>query len=210
MALALPPFVLPGDVLGLISQYSAGAGAYADGPSGHIRASLAGSPRLEQGGATLSVQRGGGGAGAGAVAVPEVGQLVLARVLRISPLAAHCEVVLCEGKPTGAFSGVLLREHVTPGGAADAPPMEDCVRPGDVVQAVVASLGDARSFFLSTAPLHCGVVAAKAEVSGLPLRAVDYKLMEDAGGARERRKVARVEDLAEGAGAGAGGGATAV
>ena len=197
MALALPPFVLPGDVLGLISQYSAGAGAYADGPSGHIRASLAGSPRLEQGGATLSVQR--GGAGASAAAVPEVGQLVLARVLRISPLAAHCEVVLCEGKPTSAFSGVLLREHVTPGGAADAPPMEDCVRPGDVVQAVVASLGDARSFFLSTAPLHCGVVAAKAEVSGLPLRAVDYKLMEDAGGARERRKVARVEDPAEGA-----------
>lgn len=192
MALALPPFVLPGDVLGLISQYSAGAGAYADGPSGHIRASLAGSPRLE-GGATLSVQRGGAGPSA---AVPEVGQLVLARVLRISPLAAHCEVVLCEGKATSAFSGVLLREHVTPGGAADAPPMEDCVRPGDVVQAVVASLGDARSFFLSTAPLHCGVVAAKAEVSGLPLRAVDYKLMEDAGGARERRKVARVEDPA--------------
>lgn len=195
MALSLPPFVLPGDALGPAPQFSAGAGAYVDADSGQVRASLAGSPRVDPargggGGGALSVSRGGASSSA---VVPEVGQLVLARVLRISPLCAHCEVLLCEGKPTSAFSGVLLREHVTPGGAADAPPMEDCVRPGDVLQAVVASLGDARSFFLSTAPLHCGVVAAKAEASGLPLRAVDFKEMEDAGGARERRKVARVE-----------------
>ena len=183
--------MLPGDALGPASQFSAGAGAYVDG--GTVRASLAGTPRVGGGGAVLSVCRGDAGPSA---VVPEVGQLVLARVLRISPLCAHCEVLLCEGKPTSAFSGVLLREHATPGGAADAPPMEDCARPGDVLQAVVASLGDARSFFLSTAPLHCGVVAAKAEVSGLPLRALSAREMEDASGAREKRKVARVEAAA--------------
>ena len=192
MSLTLPPFVLPGDALGPAPLFTAGAGAYVDTSAGVVRASLAGAPRLAA--QALSVARGDGGPSA---VVPEVGQLVLARVLRISPLCAHCEVLQCEGTPTSAFSGVLMREHVTPGGAADAPPMEDCVRPGDVLQAVVASLGDARSFFLSTAPPHCGVVAAKAEVSGLPLRAEDFREMSDAGGARERRKVARVQAGAE-------------
>ena len=200
--LSLPPRCLPGDALGPLSRSAPGAGTYADPASGQVRASLAGAPREDPGASPalplLTVARASpAGAAPPTSAVPEVGQLVLARVLRIAPLCAHCEVLLCEGKPTYAFSGVLLREHATQGGAADAPRMEELVRPGDVVQAVVASLGDARSFFLSTAPVHCGVVAARAEASGLPLRAVSFREMEDAGGARERRKVARLEAAEE-------------
>jgi exosome complex component CSL4 len=43
--------------------------------------------------------------------------------------------------------------------------MVDCFRPGDVVRAEVLSLGDARSFYLTTAQNDLGVVYAKS-VSG--------------------------------------------
>ena len=41
-------------------------------------------------------------------------------------------------------------------------------RPGDLVRAQVVSLGDSRSYFLSTARNDCGVVYAKS-TSGEPL-----------------------------------------
>jgi exosome complex component CSL4 len=43
--------------------------------------------------------------------------------------------------------------------------MVECFRPGDVVRAEVLSLGDARSFYLTTAQNDLGVVYAKS-VSG--------------------------------------------
>jgi exosome complex component CSL4 len=40
--------------------------------------------------------------------------------------------------------------------------MHECFRPGDVVRAEVLSLGDSRSFFLTTAKNELGVVYAKS------------------------------------------------
>ena len=132
---------LPGDVLGRVSE------GLAPGPGTHvreglIRASLCGRP-LTQGGEVRVAQASRSLASASAL-VPEVGQLVLARVLRIAPLLAHCELLLCEGRPTAPYSGVVRREHIREG-EVDALRMEECFVPGDIVQAVVASLGDARS-----------------------------------------------------------------
>jgi exosome complex RNA-binding protein Csl4 len=44
--------------------------------------------------------------------------------------------------------------------------MYDCFRPGDIVLADVLSLGDARSYFLSTAKNELGVVHAKSLAGG--------------------------------------------
>ena len=44
----------------------------------------------------------------------------------------------------------------------------DCFRPGDLVKAEVVSLGDARSYFLSTSKNELGVVYAKSAASGVP------------------------------------------
>lgn len=40
--------------------------------------------------------------------------------------------------------------------------MYDCFHPGDIVRAEVLSLGDARSYYLSTAKNELGVVYAKS------------------------------------------------
>lgn len=44
--------------------------------------------------------------------------------------------------------------------------MYDCFRPGDVVRAKVLSLGDARSYYLTTADNTLGVVHAKSLAGG--------------------------------------------
>lgn len=63
-------------------------------------------------------------------------------------------------------------------------------RPGDLVQARVLSLGDARSYFLSTAERHLGVLYA-VSADGRPMQAVAWDTMRDTlTGDEERRKVA--------------------
>lgn len=181
-------FVLPGDILTSTVPGSClgGVGTYVSS-TGVLRASLSGE-RVEEGG-VVSVRH---SQQSRTTLVPEVGQLVLARVLRISPLMTHCELLLCEGKPTAPYSGVVRREYVREG-EVDTVRMEECFLPGDIIQAVVASLGDARSFLLTTTQLHCGVVSAKAQVSGGNLVAVSSTEMEcTQSGAREKRKVAKI------------------
>ena len=70
--------------------------------------------------------------------------------------------------------------------------MELCFQPGDVVRALVASLGDARSYFLSTARDDLGVVVARAE-DGTPLVPQDAVTMRNPlTGLTEGRKVAKL------------------
>jgi exosome complex component CSL4 len=44
--------------------------------------------------------------------------------------------------------------------------MFNCFRPGDIVRAEVISLGDSRSYYLSTAKNELGVVYAKSLAGG--------------------------------------------
>ena len=77
-------------------------------------------------------------------------------------------------------------------GPVDTVRIEDAFAPGDLVVAVVASLGDAASFFLSTAAPSCGVVAARS-AAGAPLAPLNAGEMTTADGDVERRKVARLD-----------------
>ena len=66
-------------------------------------------------------------------------------------------------------------------------------RPGDVVRAEVVSLGDRRSYYLSTARVELGVVHATAAGTGTPLVPISWQEMQDpTTRAREFRKVAKV------------------
>ena len=72
--------------------------------------------------------------------------------------------------------------------------IEACFKPGDLVRALVASLGDARSYFLSTARADLGVITARAD-DGTELvpHALDA-MLNPRTGATEDRKVARLVD----------------
>jgi exosome complex component CSL4 len=144
-----------------------------------------------------------------AVVVPEVGDSVLARVTRITPLAAMCEILVCRGLTLPVpFSGMLRKEHVR-ASEIDAVRMDECYRPGDLVAAACASLGagGSNAYLLSTTDVSHGVVYARSEATGNVLRAASFEAMEDpVTGAREKRKVAKVAGgVGGGGGEGTGG-----
>lgn len=69
--------------------------------------------------------------------------------------------------------------------------MNESFRVGDVVRAVVISLGDERSYYISTAGNEFGVVVARSE-AGNPLVPVSWREMRDViTGKGETRKVAK-------------------
>jgi exosome complex component CSL4 len=183
--------VLPGEVVGVVGARKAGVGTYES--DGTIRASVAGL-RVDLAGseageaATVCVQR----VRDSAVIAPRVGDEVLARVTRITRRAADADILGARGRALREpYRAVLRRENVR-ATDVDRVKVEDSVRPGDVIRAVVASLGDARSLALSTAGSpYYGVVFATA-ADGTPLRPVsDQEMEHPVTGVRERRKAAK-------------------
>eukprot|EP00877_Chromochloris_zofingiensis_P001488 jgi/Chrzof1/1133/Cz01g41130.t1 len=70
--------------------------------------------------------------------------------------------------------------------------MYDCFHPGDIVRAEVLSLGDARSYYLSTAKNELGVVYAKSP-AGVPMVPISWQQMQcPQTKAVEKRKVAKL------------------
>lgn len=191
--------VVPGDLLGTAEQFECGPGTYLN--NGHITSSLLGVRSIVPASSTDGAAAGksivlvsrGHGIQESAGAVPEVGSIVVARVLRITNLQAHCEILICDGRTLQSpFTAVLRKEHVRET-EIDKVRVDEICRPPDLIQAIVVSLGDSRSYFLSTAPVEHGVVYAKSE-NGNVMRPVSWNEMEDpATGRREKRKVAKLD-----------------
>jgi hypothetical protein len=68
----------------------------------------------------------------------------------------------------------------------------DAFRPGDVVRAAVLSLGDARSYFLTTAANELGVVHATSLAGNVMVPASWEAMVDPVTQCQEKRKVARV------------------
>ncbi|KAI8804304.1 hypothetical protein BJ742DRAFT_825647 [Cladochytrium replicatum] len=93
-------------------------------------------------------------------AVPEIGSIVTGRVLRINPTQATLAILIVGSTPChDEFRGVIRIQDVR-ATEKDRVVMVKSFRPGDIVRAEVISLGDARSYYLSTAKNELGVVFA--------------------------------------------------
>jgi exosome complex RNA-binding protein Csl4 len=107
--------------------------------------------------------------GQAASALPQPGATVLARVSRVTPRLASCDILCVAGAATEqAFSGIIRQQDVR-ATEIDKVLLHECFRPGDVVRAEVLSLGDARSYYLTTARNELGVVHARSAAAGEPL-----------------------------------------
>lgn len=74
--------------------------------------------------------------------------------------------------------------------------MSSSYRPGDIIRAVVISLGDGTNYYLSTARNDLGVVFATNELSGEPMFPVDWRTMKcPITGSTEERKCAKPSGL---------------
>ncbi|WWC88887.1 uncharacterized protein L201_003802 [Kwoniella dendrophila CBS 6074] len=129
---------------------------------------------------------------------PEVGSVVIGTISRLTTQQAHVTLITSNDRPlpetSEEFQGVIRITDIRLT-ERDKIKMGDCFRLGDLVKAKVLSLGDARSYYLSTAANELGVMYAISE-TGNPLLPVSYQEMEDElTGKREKRKVAKPEGI---------------
>lgn len=172
--------------------------------------------------------------------LPQEGDIVLARITRLNPRQAFCEILTVEGHgnvlndaglgangetahsslPAGGGSQ-SLSSHTTIASQAslinavasdlgetfkgiirtqdvrltdrDKVKIIDCFRPGDIVRAVIISLGDGSNYYLSTAKNDLGVIFARSEGgAGGFMYAVDWQTMIcPETGVVEKRKCAK-------------------
>ncbi|KAI3921270.1 hypothetical protein MKX01_001407 [Papaver californicum] len=185
--------VTPGEVLGYSSTLIPGTGAYLHNKT--IYASLTGRrviipPSSDSPDQKRSVVEVTGHKAHGAV--PEPGSIVIARVTKVMAKMASADI-MCVGTKSvkEKFSGVIRQQDVR-ATEIDKVDMHLSFRPGDIVKALVLSLGDARAYYLSTAKNELGVVSAES-IGGATMVPISYTEMQcPLTGQIEQRKVAKV------------------
>ncbi|KAL7148714.1 hypothetical protein ABFS83_06G197500 [Erythranthe nasuta] len=187
-------FVTPGEVLGKTSELKPGNGAYVSPQDNTVYASLAGirsltPPPPESADLRPTVEVKGLKAHG---PVPEPGAIVLARVTKVMAKMASADIV-CVGPKSvrEKFTGIIRQQDVR-ATEIDKVEMHSSFRPGDIVKALVLSLGDARAYYLSTAKNELGVVSAES-AAGATMVPISWTEMQcPSTGQIEQRKVAKV------------------
>ncbi|KAH0590592.1 Exosome complex component csl4 [Termitomyces sp. J132] len=153
-----------------------------------VRASLVGIPRNHASTLTISRPR---------PHPPAPNSVVLGSITRLSPLQAMLAITVVDGVPLPPgeeFTGVIRTQDVR-ATEKDRVKIPDCFRGGDVVRGVVISLGDARSYFVTTARNDLGVIFATSE-AGVTMEPVSWQEMRcPKTGKIEKRKCAKPENL---------------
>ncbi|CVK89663.1 probable CSL4-core component of the 3`-5` exosome [Fusarium mangiferae] len=201
----IPSVALPGNILGPVTKFAPGPGTHVYG--GNVVSSLLGrvtvtpptktpgpqkrlnkitAPTTEEL-ATISVAR----HGHKREILPDVENIVLARVLRLMPKQAI--VVIQQVGDTvlqTEWQGVIRVQDVR-ATEKDKVKIYESFKPGDIVRAQVISLGDQANYYLSTASNELGVVMATSEAGNdmVPISWKEYRDPET--GICEPRKVAK-------------------
>jgi len=163
-----------------------GSGTYSR--DGQVRASVVGTPQYE--GSVLSIPK-------TRPNPPAPNSIVLGTVTRLSPLQAVLSITVVDGVPLPPgeeFAGVIRVQDVR-ATEKDKVKIADCFRGGDVVKGLVISLGDARSYYVTTARNDLGVIFATSE-AGATMEPVSWQEMRcPKTGRIEKRKCAKPEGL---------------
>ena len=198
--------VLPGEPLRHSDEVRSGPGTYVRGKSvmaavmGHARTTPAADdaddkrPLVEV--IKEPVVTGDATGRGGGTLLPEVGDEVFARVLRINPRQVWCEIVAVNGKAVNDASGFqgIVRQQDVRATEIDKVDMYESFLPADVIRAKVLSLGDQRSYYLTTARNELGVVQAKSPFTGEPMVPVSWQeMMCPSTQVKVSRKVAKVD-----------------
>jgi exosome complex component CSL4 len=186
--MSMSDLVLPGQPLplpkGPVPQL--GTGIYSR--DGQVRASLVGTPHRD--GSTLAITR-------VRPRPPGPNSVILGTIIRLSPLQATLSITVVDGVPLPPgeeFTGVIRTQDVR-ATEKDRVKIGDCFRGGDVVRGVVISLGDARSYLVTTARNDLGVIFATSE-AGATMEPVSWQEMRCRKTGRvEKRKCAKPDGM---------------
>eukprot|EP00163_Fabomonas_tropica_P015455 TRINITY_DN28250_c0_g1_i1.p1 TRINITY_DN28250_c0_g1~~TRINITY_DN28250_c0_g1_i1.p1 ORF type:complete len:207 (+),score=27.51 TRINITY_DN28250_c0_g1_i1:209-829(+) len=186
-------YVTPGQRLGPVSDYTPGKGTYARGE--FIYASVVGAREVvQEGGADVMHVRKQGED----IVVPKIGDIVTGKVTKITPRFAGVEIICVGSTPLHESFQALVRLQDVRSHDIDRCEIPLSFRPGDIIRAIVISLGDSRSYFLTTAQKELGVIAAKSAEARAQMVALSWDtMMCPETRTKEFRKVAYTETLDE-------------
>lgn len=207
MASSTHTIAIPGQLLGPAAKYLPGAGTHiheanlyasllgvvhiaqpakAPGPSKRLTKITAPPPAELP---TISISR--SGISEKREVLPEVDNIVLCRVTRITPRQAVVAILVCGDTVLDAEWQGLIRVQDVRATEKDRVKVYESFRPGDIVRAKVISLGDQANYYLSTASNELGVIMATSEAGNTmyPVSWKEYKDPET--GLSETRKVAK-------------------
>lgn len=183
---------LPGELLGPTKANNVGEGAHIEGSN--LYASVAGSivstpsSRKDIRVPTISITRRNG------PLLPEVGTVVIGKISRTNPRQAALSIVALGPNGAGILNEPLpglIRQQDIRATEIDKVKVTESFRVGDVVRATVISLGDERSYYLSTAKNELGVVMAWSQWGNAMVPVSWKEFADEEMGMRETRKVAK-------------------
>ena len=149
-------FVVPGDPLGVIEEFTSGPGTYVEG--GRIHSKITGRTLLDMLNKQVSVYP-----LVETATVPRVGNIVVGMVMDVKNKNAIIKIFQVEDKTlSGSFKGML---HISSVSQNYVDNMFDVLKAGDIIRAKVISTEN-RSFFLSIADKDLGVVSALCSLCG--------------------------------------------
>jgi exosome complex component CSL4 len=126
--------------------------------------------------------------------LPEVGTIILGRITRTNPRQANIAILALGASGEHVCKDpfpALIRQQDIRLTEVDKVKVAESFRVGDIVRAVVISLGDERSYYLSTAKNELGVVIATSQW-GNQMYPISWKEFQDPEmGTKELRKVAK-------------------
>ena len=153
-------FVVPGDTLGVIEEFTSGPGTYVE--CGTIHSKITGRTLLDMLNKQVSVYP-----LIKTATVPQVGNIVVGMVMDVKDKNAILKIFQVEDKTlSGSFKGMLHISGVSQGYVDN---MFEICKSGDIMRAKVISTEN-RSFFLSTADKDLGVVYALCSLCGHALQ----------------------------------------
>ncbi|XP_063900312.1 exosome complex component CSL4-like [Zophobas morio] len=153
-------FVIPGEKVADLKNFQCGSNTYLRG--NFIYSSIVGikniSKESKEGKKIVSVvQR-----NPYTAVIPEVGSFVYARVISVNPRFCKCAIICVNSLPLQHDYTGIIRVRDVRATEPDKVEIYNSFRPGDIVRAEVISLGDSRSYYLSTAKNELGVIYAKS------------------------------------------------
>eukprot|EP01134_Creolimax_fragrantissima_P005043 CFRG5043T1 len=182
--------VIPGQPLGTVYEYTIGEGTFVRGHT--IHASKVGyriftDPEGHSKLPTVSVVV----VDSADQVIPSTGAVVVVKVTSVNPRFAKCEILCVGSVPLKETYRGMIRQRDVRATQKDTVEIYKSFQPGDIVRAQVVSLGDAKSYYLSTASNEFGVVFATSPAGATMLPCSWCEMVCPVTKVREMRKVAK-------------------
>jgi exosome complex component CSL4 len=129
------------------------------------------------------------------IILPEVKDVVLCKVIRIMDAYAKVQIFCVQGQALRRSVEGMIRKQDVRENEIDSVNIGKSFLPGDIVKCTVISLGDRRSYFLSTASSELGVLSAISEAGNAMEAVAHNEMIDPKTKQREFRKVAKLPDF---------------